>query len=322
MDAKTRNGYLFALLAVLCFAFLPLFTKLIYLHSDLRGIDIAVWRFGLAVPILWVLLTLRSRSGQDPHQDEQLPRFKLMLLGVILASGALAAFYGLSIVDASVYSLLFRTQPILVLVLNALLGERFPMRGWVALLVTTVGVVFMVGDPEAFAAAVAATGESNVYLIGIFIALGNALAIAFYHIGQERVMTAFSNKLRATAWTISGTLLTVLPIALFTGVRVPPNWPTWAALVGMGTIVTIMPMFALYESIGRIGSSRVSIMGAIEPVLTVIMAIVFLSEPMFTPLQLAGSALILSSIFILNANYIHFPWQRQHNRGTAYASGD
>lgn len=319
MDQRTRNGFLFAFLALGGFAFLPIWTKLIYRYSDLTGLDIAGWRFLIAVPTLWALLWLRARQAPAQHSTERLPRRGLLLLGVVLAAGALLAFYGLKRIDASIYTVLFRTQPIMVLVLNALLGERFPLRGWIALSVVVMGASLVAIEPGTFAELSAEAGQ--VYMWGVVIALLNAFAIAVYNVGQERVMTGYDAKLRATAWTITGTLLTITPLLLIFGLHVPPTWQATGALVGLATLSTFVPTFGLYASIERLGSSRLSIIASVEPLLAVMLAVVLLGESMLSVQQLLGGVLIISSLFILEAR-LPFLRRRRFGKRHPVASGD
>ncbi len=318
MDARTRNGILFAFLMMGGYAFLPTFTKLVYRYSDLRGIDIAAWRFATALPMIWAIIYLRGRlRGTNANtEDNNVPRLKLLLLGVGLAAGALAAFYGLSYIDASIYIILFRTQPIMVIVINALLGERLPLRGWIALLVVTAGVLLVL-EPGNVAGI--AANMDRAYAIGIAIALFNALAIALYNIGQQHFMTGYKAKMRAAAWTVTGTLLTLIPGVLVLGLQVPPNWQTYGALLGLAVMTTVIPTAALYEAIDRLGASRLVIVASLEPLLAVSLAIVLLGEPMLGWVQILGGALILSSVFILQARQIR--WQAPRPQ-QAVAAGD
>lgn len=320
MDQRTRNGILFTFMAIGGFAFLPIWTKLIYRYSDLTGLDIAGWRFMIAVPLLWAILWLRGRRNPDkPAPDQRLPRLKLLLLGVALAAGALAAFYGLGLIDASIYTVLFRTQPIMVVVLNAFLGERFPLRGWLALLVVVTGASLVAFEPGVLAEMGGEAGQ--LYMWGVGIALLNALAIAVYNIGQERVMTGFNAKLPATAWTITGTLMVLTPLILLFGLAMPPNRQTTGALIGLATLSTFIPTFALYAGIERIGASRLSIVASVEPLLAVLLAVVLLGEDMLSAQQLIGGAMVISSLFVLEARLPRLK-RRQPRKQQPVASGD
>jgi drug/metabolite transporter (DMT)-like permease len=322
MQRKTQVGLLFAFLAMAGYAFLPIYTKLIYRYSDLQGIDIAGWRFMTAMPVLWVLVYLHGRRSTHPTATERLPRVKLMLIGGVLAVGALSAFYGLARVDARIYTMVFRVLPLMVLIINAGLGERFPLRGWLALGVVMIGMMFVLEPGGLMATGV---DINRSFMIGIGIALLNAFAIAIYNVGQQHIMQGFGAKMRASAWTTTGTIIAITPALLFMGLQSIPNWQTGGALLGLAITTTVLPTVALYEAIGRLGASRMVIVGSLEPVLAVLLAIVLLGEPMLTPFQMIGGVLIASSLFVLEGRreWFRTPKQRRLRRyQQAVASGD
>jgi drug/metabolite transporter (DMT)-like permease len=52
-------------------------------------------------------------------------------------------------------------------------------------------------------------------------------------------------------------------------------------------------------AIARIGAGSVSLMGMIGPIATIVLAFIFLGEPV-TIWQLAGTALVLAGVFVLS----------------------
>ena len=312
MDKRTRNGILFALFAAAGYAFFPILIKVTYRVSDFRTVDIAAWRFLAAVPMVWIMLFVRAKNNRDIK--ERLPRRKLMALGVLLACGALAAFYGLSLIDASIYIILFRTYPVMVMLLSLVLGAKLPERGWLALAVVLVGVGLMVYQPRN-----TDFEFTQVYLFGVAAAFFNAAVIALYNVGQERVMTGYRSKLKAGAWTLTGSLLTVVVPVLIFGLKPLTNWQTGALVAGMAFFCTVVPIFAIYEGIERLGASRFVIIGSVEPLLALVLAVLLIGEQMLTPLQMLGGLLVLVSIFILELK----PQRRaQRSQAHAPASGD
>ncbi|MEO0561604.1 MAG: DMT family transporter [Chloroflexota bacterium] len=311
MTPRVRNGILFALLAAAGYAFFPIFTKLIYQYSDFGAVDIAGWRFMMAVPLAWLALYARNHTIGHPNPTERLPRLQLLGLGVLLATGALAAFYGLALIEAGVYVMLFRTYPMMVLLLSMFLGESLPERAWLALLLVVVGVGMMILNP----------GQVNFelssgYFIGIGVAFYNAIAIAFYNVIQQRVIEGKQSKVKASAWTLTGSLLTMLPIMTFMGLAPFPNWQTFFSVLGHAIVSTVVPLIAIYEGISRIGASRFVLIGSVEPLMALIWAYLLFGE-VLTPLQLGGGLLILLSIVVLEAR---FP--RRRRATVAAAAGD
>lgn len=305
IDTRTRNGVIFALLTAGGYAFFPIYTKLIYQYSDFGALDIAGWRFLIAVPTFWGLLALRDRTVGSAYRHERLPRWKLMGLGFMLLTGALAAFYGLSLIETGVYVMLFRTYPAMVMVASALLGERLPLRGWLVLVLVLFGVGMMILNPREVEVAFTRT-----YALGIGVAFYNAAVIAAYNILQGKVIAGYHAKARASAWTLSGALLSVIPLLLALGLAAIPNWQTFAALFGLAMMCTVFPLVAIYEGISLIGASRFSLVGSVEPALALLLAYLLFGEVLTVP-QLAGGAVILSSIVLLE---VRLPRRRNRRR--------
>ena len=50
MTRREREGFLWIIFAAAGFSFTPTLVKLVYQHSSFEPMDIAIWRFLLAVP--------------------------------------------------------------------------------------------------------------------------------------------------------------------------------------------------------------------------------------------------------------------------------
>jgi drug/metabolite transporter (DMT)-like permease len=286
MTQQQREGLFFILLSSIGYALLPVFTKNIYAGSDLRPADMAVWRFAFAVPAMWLAI----RVMRLPAPENPLPRRALLGMGAIYSVAGLTMNLALEKIPVSLYITLLFTYPAMVSVLSIFLGEPLPRIGWLALILTTAGVILTAGEPEAFA-------EGN--LGGIAATAANALAMAFYYVLFSRVMAGKDSLARATTWVLSGTLITLLLFSLLQGLRFPQALGVWANLVGVGTIGTAFPIFTLNAGVQRIGAPRASIISSIEPALATIVAVLLLGEAVPGILQIAGMALIAGSIVLL-----------------------
>lgn len=290
-----RVGILFALLAAFGYALLPIFTKYIYRYSNFTPIEIAGWRFLLAVPLMWALLYGRDRISYNPHAKERLPRLKLMGLGMILATAALSAFYGLEHVETGLYVMLFRTYPAMVLVMSMFLGEKIPLRGWGSLALVVLGVALLLFVPSD-----ASLSFGALHKLGVAAAFYNALSVGVYNMGQQRVIANYHSKMRAAAWTITGSLSVLLPLTLYVGFPMFPNWQTLGGVLGLAFFCTILPVFAIYHSLSRIGASRYVLISSVEPLIALAWAWVLFGEAL-AGVQFIGAGLIIASIIVLES---------------------
>lgn len=283
-----RSGVPFIVVGSLGYALLPVWVRWLE-PSELAPLDLTFWRYLIAAPALWLLLTLLA----VPAPTRPLPYPGLLLLGLILAGSALAAFIGLRLMSAPTYALLIYSYPAQVALLNFLRGERMSRRDVLALLMTSTGILLTLYGVEGGFAAIGGTGALVAFL--------NAFLIALYFLVNHQVMRAHRSVERASAWAMTGALLVILPVSLLAGgVTLPPDARSWGLLTALALSSTVMPVFMYTVGIKRLGASRAAILSTSEPVLTALLAFLLLGE-LIQPLQLPGGALILMSIVLLRA---------------------
>jgi drug/metabolite transporter (DMT)-like permease len=286
MTPSPRGGAVFVLIGVLGYVMLPVWIRNVQ-PSGLQPMDIAIWRFLVAAPLMWLLIALL----RTPLPDKPLPRIGLLVLGVLLMISALAVFFGLQRVPASTFIVLFYTYPAMVALINLILGERLPLQSWLALALTLIGVALTVPD---FGAGL--TGEMTA---GVLIAFLNAFSVAVYFVLNGRLLKGHNATLRASAWAITGACVSIMAVtAVRGGAAVPPDAKTWVLLIAMAVVSTVMPINMFMIGIQRLGASRASILSTLEPIGTLIVATLFLNETL-RPVQLMGAALVLISVLLL-----------------------
>lgn len=291
MSSEHRQGLIWVILAATGYAFLPVFTNYIYRFSDLQPTDIGIWRFVFATPMIWLFILLRDRRDEKIQKMSDSPAqiLKLMALGIFYAGAALSAFFGLQYIPASIFGIIFYTYPAIVALIAVFLGQRLAWAAWGALAITLVGVVLTVPD-------LAVTGTNPI--LGIGFAISNALFISVYFTLIPKVMKKTSSVLRGSAYVVTGTLLTMLLALPFFGFRFPPNLETWLLVLGLSTISTALPIAVINMGISKVGAAQASIISTFEPVLTMVLALIFLNE-IILPMQWLGAALIIAGVIFL-----------------------
>ncbi|MFW5749011.1 MAG: EamA family transporter, partial [Chloroflexota bacterium] len=83
-DSSYRTGVIFILIAALAYASVPIFARALY-ATGLDAVDVLTWRFGVAAPLMWLLVRLRRSHGPvDPMSARQ--RWILLSLGALYGS--------------------------------------------------------------------------------------------------------------------------------------------------------------------------------------------------------------------------------------------
>lgn len=291
MSSQRRIGIIWILSAALGYAFLPIFTRLIYANSSIQPTDIALWRFIFATPAIWLAILWRKNGKiekvKNPESRKQIIR--MICLGILYAANTLTAFIGLQYIPASLYTIILYTYPATVAIMSTLLGQRLPRIAWIALVFTFVGVFFTVPDLS--------LGGENMTL-GILVAAGNAFFAALYFLMVSREMPKMQSVTLGTAYIITGTLIFLLMLIPFFGLQLPPNALTWFSLIGLAIISTAIPIFAINIGIQKIGVTQASIIATCEPIMTIIFAVILLGETILA-IQWLGAALIITGVLLL-----------------------
>lgn len=276
-------GIILVLISGLGYAWLPIFAKWAYAEG-LKPIDLLTLRFAIAAPMMWLL------TWQETEDSRTLPRLKLLLAGALFAFVALTAFFALSLIPSSLYTLLLYTYPAMVVILARIMGEQLSRQAIVALLLTLVGIGLTVPLQE---------GElGGIDPFGIGLGLVNAALYAIYIIFSQRVLQGQRAMGHATRWNITGSLGVLILLAWAQGFTLPTTWQGWASAAGIAIVCTLLPIFTFLIGIRRLGASKASILSSIEPLATLLLAVALLGESL-TWQQTVGGALILASVVVL-----------------------
>lgn len=288
MTRREREGFFWIILAAAGFSVMPTMVKLTYLHSTFEPMDIAIWRFVLAAPIMWALVLCRRRSAQNADRDE-LPIGGLLLIGGVISAAVLAAFFALDRLPASTYIVLLYSYPAMVALLSRLLGDEIQRRAWLALGMALVGVALTVPN-------LATTTGADA--LGLGLALLNALIIAIYYLLTRRALDGVVDVSRASAVMMLGAFIIMLMLIPFRGLQSPQNPLTVLLLFGIGVFGTVLPVFGVNIAVQRIGAAQSSLVSTVEPIMSMVVSMLILGE-MIAAMQWLGAVLIVGSVIAL-----------------------
>lgn len=282
-----QRGILYIALSALGFAFLPTITRSLYAASVFQPTDVGFWRFLLANAVIWAIVALRLRKAAARLPFEG---WKVAVLGVLYALSALAAFFGLQLINASLYVVLFYTYPAIVAIISLMLGVRLSIWAWAAVAMTIIGCVLTIPDLSFL--------QQGGNLLGVLTALFNALSVAVYYLLSSRWMRQASDTLHATAWMMLSTFAVICITVVPNGLRLPDSLSTLALVVLLSTISTVVPIFAINAGLRLIPPTQGAIISSIEPVMAMLIALTLLGE-IIRPLQWVGAALIVAAVILL-----------------------
>lgn len=254
-------------------------------------------RFGGAAIALFAYLALFQRRVIFPGMRLSIILF---LIGAVGYAGNTALFFGaLQRIPASLASPILFTYPVFV-ALSEWLITRIPptRREWVAIMMTVVGVFLAAGldFTNRGGQLVASSG------LGILMVLGSSVVYTAYVISNYRltqkvgasVSVAWISAGAATSFSLAGWITNTLVFNLSSkGVGI---------LLGMIVFSTILPLSTFLAGMARTGPTMASLLSTLEPVFTVLLALVLLGERLIL-LQGVGIGLILVAAILLTLSH-------------------
>lgn len=288
MTRREREGFLWIILAAAGFSVMPSLVKLIYLHSTFAPMDIAIWRFAIAAPLMWALARFGRRTAVSAP-GEKLPVARLLIIGVFIAAAVMAAFFSLERLPGSTYIVLLYSYPAMVALLLRLQGDRIHARTWIALGLALLGVSLTVPN---FGSA------TDADMLGVGLALLNAAIIAIYYLLTRRALEGVVDVTRASAIMMIGTFIIMIILIPLRGLQFPQNPLTAVLLAGIGIFGTVLPVVGVNIAVQRIGAAQASLVSTVEPIMSMIVSMLILGELIFA-LQWLGAALIVGSVIVL-----------------------
>ncbi len=275
------TGLLLIVTSAISFGTLAIFARLAY-SAGASPTTVLLLRFTIAGAVMAAIMVVRRQRW---------PRGRT-LLGLILMGGvgyvgqSFAYFTALLYASAGLVALLLYLYPALVSILAVIfLHERLTARKLGAIALALLGTYLTIG----------ALGHGEP--LGIILGASAAVIYSIYILVGSRI-TPHAGAIPAS------TVIILAAAVVYAGIVAVqhPIWPAtvggWAAIVAIAIIPTVVAILTFFAGMERIGPTSASTLSTLEPVVTVALAAVILSEAL-NPLQLLGGALILMAVLIL-----------------------
>jgi drug/metabolite transporter (DMT)-like permease len=291
-------GPLLVLVSAVCFGAMAIFGKLAYGAAVPADVLLAL-RFTVAAGLMGAILAVRPNLRASPrglaHADcgkaaNRRAVFTALGLGAVGYAAQSALFFSaLTRIDASLAALVLYTYPVLVTIAAAALGrERLTRRRGMAVLTASAGTVLVL----------LGAGGMRFDIAGVGLAFGSAVTYTLYILVSDTVVNRLP-PVMLSALVMAGASVTLGCRALLTGGMSlhfsPAGW-IWVACIAV--ISTVVAMLTFFAGLARTGPSTASILSTLEPVVTTMLAALTLHD-FLTSVQLAGGALVLSSVAVI-----------------------
>jgi drug/metabolite transporter (DMT)-like permease len=274
------------------FGTLAIFAKLAY-GSGLGTEQTLAFRFLLAAIGMLLLAVV---IGQNPLRLNRNQLVALLALGGLVYTGqSLTYFVALRSLPASLVVLIAYIYPSLVVVAGWLFLRRSVSKWhWIALAASFAGVAMLVG------------GTRFEFSWAVVLAIASPTIYTGYILIGERVMTSVP-AVAASAVIMSGAALAFcLLAALNHELALPRNASGWAVGIGIALFPTMLAISLFMAGLPRVGAARAALLSTVEPVITVLLAVVLLGDRL-SAAQVGGGVLVLLAVIVVQAAHLWSP---------------
>ncbi|ODS83342.1 MAG: hypothetical protein ABS46_06580 [Cytophagaceae bacterium SCN 52-12] len=283
MQSQKVKGYIAAAVSAISFGLIPLFV--VPIKKAGISMDVTLfYRFFLGGVMIALYMVARGISLRLHRSD--IP--KLAAMGVFYALSSEFLFQGYDLMSVGIASTLIYTYPIIIaMILYFGFGEQILPATKLSILLATAGVFCMSWEGSSM--------EFN--LSGMIIVMLGALAYALYMLMVNRG----NLKVRGVSLTcysllFSSAFYAVKTIATGQSFMLPSSH--WLGFIGIFSLVTtVVSVLAMVIAIRLIDSTPTAVLGALEPVVAVWIAVILFGEA-FTWNLVAGVILIISALLV------------------------
>ncbi len=251
--------------------------------------DLLLWRFLFSTALLLPFLPSFWKHRATSPVNVKALLILLFLGGAVYGSGTALYFESSKLIGTGLAMVIFFTYPIFVVGMSACINKT-PLNR-----VTLISVALIVVG----CSMIAFEQNMKLDLTGILLAILSAVAYAIYVFWSKKTTSVLPPVLATLTVCMGGTLAFIAYIVAVRGAFfVPSTSQMWVHISLFSLIGTVLPVLLLLAGLKYISANKASIISVLEPVTTLGVGAIVLEEAV-SPLQLLGSAIILSSAMII-----------------------
>ncbi len=277
---------LLILISAVLYGISPILAKVAYAYG-VSTLTLLALRSTFGAGCLWLGLAV-TRSPVRPPRSSLVP---LLVMGTTLIPvQVFAYFFALVLLPASTAAVLIYTYPLHVAWMGwVFLGERVRLDEIGVLVSVVAGALLVAGQTPA------ATHGLGLAAIGVA-----TLTAAIYMVVARRVVRDVL-PIAAMAVLAPASAMTYWGAGLAAGtIRLGMPFPALLAILGSAALANLAAPLLLLSGLRAMPAARASMLGTLEPVVTVCLSVVLLGDAL-TPLRTVGIAIVIGGIAVLHA---------------------
>lgn len=281
MTADRLRGALYVAISACAFGAMAIFAR----FAAAEGVEVGallLLRFVLAGAVMCGYMLATRRRWPSAGTSAVL----CGMGGIGYVGQSFCYFSALAHASAGMVALLLYLHPFIVTLLSAALFEQRLGRVRLAcVLLATAGTVLTIG------------GDLSSQPLGIALGIGAALIYSGYLLVGGRVLRN-ADPLGATTVVMLSAAAVLALVALATRPAFPASAAAWLWVGLIALVSTVVSMVLLFAGIRRLGAADAATLSTLEPVVTFVLAALFLGEGI-SPRQLLGGAIVIAAVIWL-----------------------
>lgn len=283
MKNAQLRGYIFAIISAVSFGLIPLF--ILPIKQIGFPIDTTLfYRFFFSSMMVGALMIYRKDNFKINLREASI----LMVLGLFYAFSSEFLFLGYDYLSAGIASTALFVYPVIVaLIMFFVYKEKLSKLSAFSLALAFFGVIVLCVKE----------GSLDINFIGLGIVLLSALCYALYMVIVNKARLPISG-FKLSFYSMLFTSLYYLGKVGVNGETLMlPNYELLLNFLVFALVTTLVSSLALVYAIKSIGSTPTAILGALEPIIAVLISVLMFGED-FTLNLLIGIILILSGVIL------------------------
>ena len=281
-----RVGVGLIILSAIGFSTLGLFTKLAYTQG-FNPLSTLCWRLVGSAAILWLWLFVNRQWRVN--RGSAVAAF--FLGASVYALQANLFFHALTHASAGITTVLFYTYPAFVAIWSYLLTKTKPVafNSWQtkALILAFLGCLLTVDF-----------SSQTAQPLGIALGIASGAGYGLYIFCSFHLVKTIE-PIKAAAYMLLGSAFTIaIVVTAQQTLVIPTTKSSLSIVIGLALISTALPTITLFLGLKRLDVLPAAIFSTLEPILAVVMGIIFLQEQFWFGQALGGLLIICSAIIL------------------------
>ncbi len=240
--------------------------------------------------LIAVFLISRQRLNLKDIPKKQL--LFLILSGVSMGMSWIVLYEAYQRTGVGIASIAYYCGPVIVMLLTPFIFKQKTTAKQIVCFAVVIVGIFITNLSD-----ISTNADTFGLICGLLSAVFHALMVIF----TVKAPNITGNKNSMIQLTVS--FLTVAIFTIFSQkIVLPDSIPQWGWIVFLGIVNTGIGCYLYFSSISGLSVQSVSIIGYLEPLSSVVFAVILLGEPI-TVLQFFGVAMILAGAIVSEINF-------------------